>query len=307
MKTKFFFLLLAFMVTIPNVSNAQGYLLRRALNRKIDAKIDSAFDKSEKDEYKKRQEAEKNQPDKAEGQDKNASKSTERGLFGGKIDIKHNDEYSFTGMIYSQMETYDNNEVRKTDYYTYFDPASSSAGMEMKLLDPKKDETPLPTQFIFDMNNRCFMMLIENESSKTGIISTIPDDSTIAAQAKSNKAKPVEQPTITKTGNTRMIAGFKCDEYKVVEQDKDGYSNVWMTKDLKIKADKRNWGKTGMPSYYGYAGFEGQTMLAMESFDKKNNPVLKMETKEINNNYPHKISTSGYTFMKMNFGQAGKK
>jgi hypothetical protein len=302
MKTKILLLLLALMVTIPNISNAQGYLLRRALNRKIDAKVDSAVDKSERDEAKKRQ-----QSDQASGQDNSNTKGTERGLFGGKIDIKHDNEYSFTGMIYSHMESYDGNEVRKSEYYIYFNPASSTAGMEIKLLDPQKGETSLPTQFIFDMNNRCFMMLIENEGSKTGIISTIPDDSTITAQAKSSRGKPVEQPTITKTGNTRMIAGFKCDEYKIVEQDKDGYSNVWMTKDLKIKADKRNWGKTGMPSYYGYSGFEGQTMLAMESFDKKNNPEMKMETKEINENSPHKISAVGFTFMKMNFGQAGKK
>jgi hypothetical protein len=302
MKTKILLLLLAFMVTIPNISNAQGYLLRRALNRKIDAKVDSAVDKSERDEAKKRQES-----DKTSTQDNTNAKGTERGLFGGKIDIKHDNEYSFTGMIFSQMESYDKNEVRKSDYYTYFNSASLTAGMEIKLLDPQKGETSLPTQFIFDMNNRCFMMLIEGESSKTGIISTIPDDSTINAQAKSSRGKPVEQPTITKTGNTRVIAGFKCDEYKIVEADKEGYSNVWMTKDLKIKADKRNWGKTGMPSYYGYAGFEGQTMLAMEAFDKKNNPEMKMETKEINENSPHKISTAGYTFMKMNFGQAGKK
>jgi hypothetical protein len=302
MKTKIFLLLLAFTVTIPNISNAQGYLLRRALNRKIDAKVDSAVDKSERDEAQKRQES-----DKTSTQDNTNAKGTERGLFGGKIDIKHDNEYSFTGMIYSQMESYDKNEVRKSDYYTYFNSASLTAGMEIKLLDPQKGETSLPTQFIFDMNNRCFMMLIEGESSKTGIISTIPDDSTITAQAKSSRGKPVEQPTITKTGNTRVIAGFKCDEYKIVEADKEGYSNVWMTKDLKIKADKRNWGKTGMPSYYGYAGFEGQTMLAMEAFDKKNNPEMKMETKEINENSPHKISTAGYTFMKMNFGQAGKK
>ncbi len=32
-----------------------------------------------------------------------------------------------------------------------------------------------------------------------------------------------------------------------------------------------------------------------------------METKEINENFNHSISTAGYTFMKMNFGQAGKK
>jgi hypothetical protein len=306
MKTKILLILLTFMVTIPNISNAQGYLLRRALNRKVDAKVDSAVDKSEREDYKKRQEAEKNQNNNTVGQDKSVSKG-ERGLFGGKIDIKHNEEYSFTGMIYSQMETYDDNKINKSDYYTYFNPASSTAGMEIKITNPENGETSLPTRFIFDMDNRCFMTLIEGESSKTGIISTIPDDSTLAAQAKSAKGKPAEQPSITKTGNTRVIAGFKCDEYKVVEADKDGYSNVWMTKDLKIKADKRNWGKTGMPSYYGYAGFEGQTMLAMESFNKKNNPEIKMETKEINENSPHKISTAGYTFMKMNFGQAGKK
>jgi hypothetical protein len=302
MKTKILFLLFAFMVTIPNISNAQGYILRRALNRKIDAKVDSAVDKSEKDEAKKRQES-----DKTSTQDDSNAKGTERGLFGGKIDIKHNEIYSFTGVIYSQMESYDDNKVNKSDYYTYFNPASSNAGMEIKITNPENGETSMPTRFIFDMDNRCFMMLIEGESSNTGIISTIPDDSTLAAQAKSGKGKPAEQPTITKTGNTRVIAGFKCDEYKVVEANKDGYSNVWMTKDLKIKADKRNWGKTGVPSYYGYAGFEGQTMLALESFDKKNKPEMKMETKEINENSPHKISTAGYTFMKMNFGQAGKK
>jgi hypothetical protein len=48
-------------------------------------------------------------------------------------------------------------------------------------------------------------------------------------------------------------------------------------------------------------------MLAMESFDKKNNPTMKMETLEINESFNHSISTAGYTFMKMNFGAAGKK
>ena len=104
-----------------------------------------------------------------------------------------------------------------------------------------------------------------------------------------------------------MIAGYKCDEYKVVEEGKEGYSNLWMTKDVKIKADKRNWGKTGMPTYYNYPGFTGMMMLAMEGFDKDNKLAMKMETKEINDNFKHSISTAGYTFMKMNFGQAGKK
>jgi hypothetical protein len=32
-----------------------------------------------------------------------------------------------------------------------------------------------------------------------------------------------------------------------------------------------------------------------------------METKEINNSFSHSVSTAGFTFIKLNFGQAGKK
>ena len=40
---------------------------------------------------------------------------------------------------------------------------------------------------------------------------------------------------------------------------------------------------------------------------RNNKPTMKMETKEINENFSHSISTVGYTFMKMNFGQNGKE
>lgn len=287
MKSKFILLLIAFAVVMTSMANAQGGLLRRAINRQIDHKIDSAADKSAREKANEKEQS-----------------GPERGLFGGKINIRHDEEYSFTGRIWSQLESYDNKEVRKSDYYTYFNPNSMNAGMEVKLLDPEKKEESMLTRFIFDMNNRAFMMVMENG---TGIISSIPDDSTLNAQAAKSKDRNPEQATITKTGNSRKIAGYMCDEYKVTEPDKEGYSNVWMTKDLKIKTDKRNWGKTGVPSYYGYPGFEGMTMLALEAFNKKGDPAMKMETKEINENFPYKISLAGATFMKMNFGQAGKK
>jgi hypothetical protein len=150
-------------------------------------------------------------------------------------------------------------------------------------------------------------MLLTNTDSKTGIISTLPSDSAMAAQTKNQKGPDPAKATITKTGNSRVIAGYKCDEYKIVDEGGEGYSNVWMTKDVKLKADKKYWGKAGVPTYYNYPGFEGSMMLAMELFDKNNKLQMKTETQEINQNYSHSISTAGYTFMKMNFGQAGKK
>ena len=303
MKTKSIFLLLVLAILLPSVSYSQGYLLRRAINRKLEHKVDSAVDKSDRDEAAKARANEK-KSDSTTVTAKSGTKETGRGLFGGKIDIKYNDEYKFTGKIYMQMETYDKKDVMKADYYTYFNSNTLNAAIEMLPVDVKEENKTVPTVFVFDNDNRCFMMLLE---TKTGMISTIPSDSAMAAQAKNQKGSDPEKATITKTGNSRVIAGYKCDEYKIVEPDKDGYSNVWMTKDVKLKADKKYWGKAGVPSYYGYPGFEGAMMLAMEAFDKKNNPTMKMETKEINDNFSHSVSTVGYTFMKMNFGQSGKK
>ncbi len=309
MKTRSLMLILVLLLAIPSFTNAQGYLIRRAINRKLEHKVDSAVDKSDRDEAnaKAKEKSDSNQTNSNASTEKTGTKETGRGLFGGKIDIKYSDEYKFTGRIYMQMESYDNKDVTKADYYTYFTGDSPNAGIDMVPIDVKEGNKAVPTTFVFDGESRCFLMLINGSDSKTGIISTLPTDSAMQAQAKNQKGSNPEKATITKTGNTRVIAGYKCDEYKIVDPDKDGYANVWMTKDVKLKADKKYWGKAGMPTYYNYPGFEGAMMLAMESFDKKDKPTMKMETKEINENFPKTISTVGYTFMKMNWGQAGKK
>jgi len=306
MKTRSIFLLLVLVILLPASSNAQFGALKRAINKQIDHKVDSAINKSAQDKAKEKAQSDQNQTDKTSAQD-NSAKATGRGLFGGKIDIKYNDEYQFTGRIYMQMETYDKKDVMKSDYYTYYNSNTLNAGIEVLSVNTKQGDKAVPTEFLFDNDNRCFLMLIGNKDSKTGIISTLPSDSAMAAQARNQKGANPEKATITKTGNSRIIAGYRCDEYKIVDAEKDGYSNVWMTKDVKLKADKKYWGKAGMPTYYNYPGFEGAMMLAMESFDKNDKPAMKMETIEINDNFSHAISTTGYTFMKMNFGQAGKK
>ena len=97
-------------VLLPGVSSGQGWILRRAIDRKIEHKVDSAVDKSDKDEAKARQQAAKNDSTGTSTQ-KKGTKETGRGLFGGKIDIKYNDDYNFTGRIYMQMETYNKKDV----------------------------------------------------------------------------------------------------------------------------------------------------------------------------------------------------
>ena len=206
-----------------------------------------------------------------------------------------------------QMEAYDKKDVTKSDYFTYYNANALNACIEIKISDPENGGAVVPTQFLFDNDNRCFIILMQGPDSKSGIISSIPDDSTLTAQKEALIVKDENKAKITKTGNSRIIAGYRCDEYKIVDPDQDGYSNVWMTKDIKIKADKKNWGKAGMPTYNDYPGFEDAMMLALEEYDKNNKLEMKMETKEINDNFNHSVSTAGYMLIKMNFGQAGAK
>jgi len=65
--------------------------------------------------------------------------------------------------------------------------------------------------------------------------------------------------------------------------------------------------KTGMGTYYGYAGFEGGIILANEAYDDKGKLTMKSETKEINPVFSHSISTKGYALRQMNLNQAPKK
>jgi hypothetical protein len=300
MKTRFILLFMALMIFLPGVSNAQFGAVRRAINRQIDHKVDSSIDKSAQDERDKKakEDSEQGKNENTEGKDNSGAK---RGLFGAKIDTKYKDNYDFTGRIYMQMETYNKKEVVKSDFYTYFNENNFDAGIDLQTVDPKEGKT-VSTVFVFDHDSRAFLMLL---TSNYGTISAIPSDSALAAQTKAKGAE-TKQPVVTKTGNSRVIAGYKCDEYKVVDPDKEGHALVWMTKDFKVKADTRYWGKSGMPTYYNYPGFEGSAMLAMEEYDKDNEILVKMETKEVNEKFKHSISTVGYTFSKANFGSGGK-
>ena len=300
MKARSILLLMALLLLLPNVSRAQFGAMRRAINRQIDHKIDSSIDKSAQDERDKKAKEDSEQT--PGGDSKEKSKSI--GLFGGKIDIKYEDNYDFTGRIYMQMESYDKKDVIKSDFYTYYNPEDKDAGMDLQTVDPKDGKTIITTSFIFDNKNRALMSLIDMQS-KIGTISSIPSDSALAAQAKTRGEK-AKQPVVTKTGNSRVIAGYKCEEYKVTDPEKAGYSLVWMTRDFKVKSETKYWGKSGMPTYYNYPGFEGTVMLAMQEFDKNNQPTVKMETIEIDEHFKHSISTVGYTFTKINFGQGRK-
>ena len=312
MKTQTITLFLALIFLTPALSQAQfGNLLNRAakaLNSSSKAAAKGAIDStalkngtpSANDSISKL-----NQGKQAQNQSGQLPGGINFANMFGKVDLKHKDEYSFTSRLYMVVETYNKKESMKMDLYMYFSGNTPIVGMESKSYTDEKGKTvTINSSTVMDGENKSFIILTEANGNKMGLISAIPDEQHPApAKPDGKPSQKTSHPNFTKTGNSRVIAGYNCDEYSYTDSENKLKGSVWFTKDATLNIDKRGWQKTGMGAYYGYEGFEGGIIMATEGYDENGKLTMKSETKEIKSNFDHSISLKGYTLTQMNLGQ----
>lgn len=303
MKTKALIFLLVTGLMIPSVSMAQlgGALrnkLNNAINKGIENKIDSAVEK---------QAAEKKASEPAT-EEKQAAGDQERrginigGLLGGKVTLKYDESYSFSNRIFMQAEIYDKKEVARMDYYMYYREDAPYFGIEAKMLvEDEGQEQEILTSTVFDGVNKCILIMTDMGAMKMGIITAVPEDD----QSGTTTAENPDMGTFTKTGNKKVIAGYSCDEYQYKETETGDNGKVWVTRDLRLQADRRTWAKAGMPAYYGHSALDNGVVMATESYNSKGELEMKSETKEVSKGIKHSISTAGFSLRQMDFNQAG--
>lgn len=199
-------------------------------------------------------------------------------------------------------ETYDKNDVTKMDFYMFYNKSVPVIGIETQTIVTDENATPVLAKMVMDGENKTFIMLTDINNMKMGMISEIPDENTQVIGPDGKPVKNYKPPTYTRTGNTRVVAGYKCDEYTYKAEDKSS-GKVWFTKDANLNIDKRGWNSSNMSYYYGSPEFKDGIILATEAYDEKGKLEMKSETKEINENYPHNITVAGYTLRQMNMTQ----
>lgn len=123
---------------------------------------------------------------------------------------------------------------------------------------------------IYDFGQDKMIML--NEKDKTAIIMPARFGSAMAAK----QTEATSKATVTKTGNTKKILGYNCEEYLI--QDDKHTSNVWITTEIKLdytKIAKVFGGQKGSAS--GSSDFDSQgMMMEMTSYDKKGAAEMHM-------------------------------
>lgn len=290
-RTYIIFLLLALIVPLNTQAQA-GSILKK--------KLEQAKQKKSGTEDEKK--AEENQQ---EGENPDAKPAFDMSnLRIGKVTAKYEENYDYKGLIEMRNELYEKGKQKAiANINMWLDENTNSLGMENTTTDSKDGET-LSAVVIVDMKNKTMLMYTIVDDAKSGMIMPLPDS--LVADTSGVNEELTDKTKIRKTGNTRTIVGYRCDEYEVTEEGVDETSNVWTTDDINFKGNKKLLGgQQGMPKSYGKGKLKGMT-LASETYEK-GQLTSKMEVTKIDFNATHSISTEGASLIQMNFLKWGQK
>jgi len=139
---------------------------------------------------------------------------------------------------------------------------------------------------IIDSKNGVMIML--NDKEKTAMVmSTKAMEAAMKQQQMNQGEKPAAK--VTKTGRTKTILGYKCEEILIIESDKK--TEVWITKDAGIDVSNTfaNMNRTSASQIPNEAFTEGGMLMEMNSFDPAGKQEMHMvvtalskETKTVN-------------------------
>ncbi|MFD2033556.1 DUF4412 domain-containing protein [Belliella marina] len=222
-------LLISFLVCISFESQAQlGNRLKQAASRGLGNALEKRVEKeAEKIAQRQLEKTFENiyGPDMPSGGGFNIGKILE----GIDANIETADSYDFTS--YSVMEITSLDEKGKpSDPFqmkTYLSKDGLIAAIEIENQDKKNNSGK--TVIISDFERNASIFLIESDGKKSSLaygydFETLEDSSTL-----SNWEEEMENNdfSLKKTGNTKSIHGYKCDEY--VSDSDDGTATFWIT------------------------------------------------------------------------------
>jgi len=230
--------------------------------------------------------------DKAEEEaEKQITKAIMEG-FGVSEDVRLDKEYKFDSWFQMQITDYRKNG--KVDeqlvYDNYFCKSKLDYGMEVR-----EDET-LST-ILYDADSSAMIILTDEDGEKTGFATRFDpetfDETVDEDELENSKLNPY------KTGKTKKILGYSCDEYLIEEDNSEVH--MWISEKLGKEVRKeilRNPNAFGTTFHYSLA-VNGMT-LQYEIINTTSGEKTEMLVTDLDLNHKHSIHTSGYTVITMN-------
>ena len=284
---KRFFTLLAIMAMLFSVQELQSQSLRQKVMQRLT---------KEKAEVKDDSTTVVEIDDASESSNARFSDKVMMDALGLTGNVAYEPSYSFDAYIQMQISNYKKNGNLGDQmlYDNYVNKTKADYAMVFK--DGKDQST-----IIFDTKNSAMLILTNSDGEKTGFATTIdPEAMAEMAEDYAEEEEPTELDAynIKKTGKSKDILGYKCDEYLLEEESSE--IHMWVSEELG-KDMRKEWlkNKQTFGAMFMHAYALNGMVLEYDLMDKENGEKTIMLVTKIDLNHSHSVATGGYTVMSM--------
>ena len=271
-------LLFAFLFVLSSGLQAQnlGRIIRKTVIQPSQTANDIAQDKAE------------------EEAEKQLTKAIMEG-FGVEENARFGPDYPFTSWFNMQITNYNKNgNVDEVVVYdNYLNASTNDYGMVF--MDDDAQST-----IIFDSDRYAMIILADNKGEKSGFATKFDPD--MIEEAAEDAEQETGDFNLLKTGNTKKILGYNCDEYKV--DDEESEVHIWVSEKLGKELHKKMLSNsTAFGAAFQYAsGVEGMVM-EYKVLNKSSKEKTEMLITDLDLKKSHRISTEGYEILSINLDQ----
>lgn len=202
---------------------------------------------------------------------------------------KTEEVYKFPLNVKMHMTTYKNGEVKdENDMDYYLNTGAKYFGARITDNNKRKNKSIMFT--IYDYDNNSSIMIDENE--KTYMAVNI--NAFMSAEAQANRGKTTTdgkyKNDCKKSGKSKTIQGYSCEEYVCIDEDRNRRSEIWVTTKIPVDISQ-----SFMRSPYAYVSTNKMAGMMMEgSFYKNDQIESKMEVTSVNTSANYNVTMSDY-------------
>ena len=289
------------------------------MNKKVDVEIGKAFNKlfGEEEEEEETKTTEPSTTDSNEGSSNTntqkkstppsgseSSSSDARanamlkamGISTDPVDVQEN--YNYSGNIIMTVQSWDDDGDTEGEalYKTYM--TKDNSGFAMVFSQEEEGKSTM----IFDYKKESMLILSDDGETKSGMVTAYSGLADQMSEAEEDLKEDIESDDtdysayregLKKTGKSKKIAGYKCDEY--IFDDEKSHIVMWMTDQLSADLWANMSGANVISA--GSMGFYGGFVMEMDQKDKNSKDRVYTLVKEVNKNQASSLSTKGYQLM----------
>ncbi len=246
------------------------------VNEKIDDEVDKQLDDISQEES-----TTEDANDDARQQERLNKIMQGMGISGEPIAI--DDAYSFESKIQMHIETYKGTGEKESDgdFITWTSPSVKNFAYEFVSGDIGQKGKGT---FIMDIANRAMIILSEEGGNKTGIVygfdvDNLSDISNNPDLDETNIETMNMNPYLTKTGRTKNIEGYLCEEYKYDNPEEATTGSFWVSNEVNI-ATRDMMGTIFKTAAYSH-GMPWGFVMESEAINKETNERSLMKVTDI--------------------------